>query len=76
MTSADFSYLRSLPRIRDRNVQNFLITPSWFSQNVERDVKEIARYVLKQRDSEVRKRNMRLYQFATGRSPKTDAKTS
>ena len=51
-----------------------MVTPSWFSQNVERDVKEIARYVLKQQDSEIKKRNWRLYQFATGRSPKSDAK--
>jgi len=53
-----------------------MVTPSWFSQNVQPDVREIARYVLKQRDSEVRKRNWKLYQFATGRSPKADAKAS
>ena len=51
-----------------------MVTPSWFSQNVERDVKEIARYIMKQQDSDIRKRNWRLYQFATGRSPKSDAK--
>lgn len=70
----ELEYLGSLPRVRDVKVQNFMLTPPWFDQTREKDVKEIARYVVKHRDSEVRKRNWRLYRFATGRSPKSDAK--
>ena len=55
-------------------VQDFMTTPSWYSQNMERDVKEIARYVCRDDDPERRKANWRLYKFATGRSPKIDVK--
>ena len=51
-----------------------MLTPTWFRENNERDVNEIARFVLKQSDSEIKKRNMRLYKFATGRNPKADAR--
>lgn len=69
-------YLRTLRRTRDVLVQDFMVTPSWFSQNMEKDVKVIARYVTKTRDPETQKRNFRLYKFATTRSPKADAKPS
>jgi len=49
-------------------------TPPWFDQTKERDVREIARYVVMHYDKDVKKRNFRLYKFATGRSPKSDAK--
>ena len=51
-----------------------MLTPPWFDQSKDDDLKEIARYVLKAKDSDVRKRNYRLYKFATGRSPKVDAR--
>jgi hypothetical protein len=60
----------------DMCVEDFMLTPPWFVQSREKDVKEIARYVVKHRDSDIRKRNWRLYRFATGRSPKSDAKPS
>ena len=47
---------------------------SWFNQRREDDVKEIARFVCEIKDSDVKKRNLRLYKFATGRTAKTDAK--
>ena len=76
LTNVELEHLRTLPRLRDIPVQNFMLIPSWFSQNVEKDVKAIARYVLKRKDPEIRKLNSRLYQFATGRSAKSDAKPS
>src|SRR5271155_1302372 len=76
LTTTELEYLRTLPRTRDVLVQDFMVTPSWFSQNMEKDVKEIARFVTKTRDPEAKKRNWRLYKFATTRSPKEDAKPS
>lgn len=71
----ELEYLGSLPRVRDIRVQDFMLTPPWFDQNREKDVKEIARYVVNQKDTDS-KRNWRLYKFATGRSAKSDAKPS
>src|SRR5271169_1059866 len=76
LTAVELEYLRTLPRTRDVLVQDFMVVPSWFSQNMEKDVKEIARFVTKTRDPEAKKRNWRLYKFATTRSPKADSKPS
>ena len=74
LTAVELEYLASLPRVRDMSVQNFMMTPMWFRENNKGDVVEIARFVMKQTDAEIRKRNWRLYKFATGRSPKSDAR--
>lgn len=73
LTGVELEYLGSLPRVRDIRVQDFMLTPPWFDQSKDKDVKEIARYVVNQRDADS-KRNWKLYKFATGRSAKSDAK--
>lgn len=55
-------------------VEDFMLSPSWFSRNREKDVREIARFVVDLKDGDIRKRNWRLYKFAMGRSPKVDAR--
>jgi hypothetical protein len=71
----EFEFLGTLPRLRNVRVQEFMETPPWFDQTKERDAREIARYVVMHHDKDVKKRNLRLYKFATGRSPKSDAKS-
>jgi hypothetical protein len=73
LTSSDYEYLRNIPRMRNILVEDFMLTPSWFSQSVEKDVREIARFVMNGKDQESRKLNARLYKFATGQSAKTNA---
>ena len=76
LTVSDYEYLYSLPRLRYVRVDGFMLTPTWFKENNRKDVNEIARFVLKHSDSDIKKRNVRLYKFATGRNPKADARSS
>lgn len=53
-----------------------MLSPSWFNRTKEKDVREIARFVVESKEGDIRKRNWRLYKFAMGRSPKVDARAT
>jgi len=76
LTTAEFEYLGNLTRIRDIRVEDFMLSPSWFNRTKEKDVREIARFVVESKEGDIRKRNWRLYKFAMGRSPKVDARAT
>jgi hypothetical protein len=75
LTTTELEYLGSLLRVRNIKVQEFMLTPPWFEQGKAEDLKEIARFVVGVKDSDVRRRCWRLYKFATGRTAKADARS-